>query len=97
MLYTKPICWTNEPEILELRLKISPEEIKQIQMTLLIQSLKDSTPATPQCLQEYDKELTSTAHYFYDLEKTLIVKDELKDGTFCFTYKIDASLKEEEK
>lgn len=76
---------------------MSAEDIKKKQMTLLIQSLKNSTPARPQCLQEYDIELTSTANYFYDLEKTLVLKDELKDGTFCFTYKIDASLKEEEK
>ena len=97
MLYTKPICWTNVPENLSRWLKIPSEEIELVQKTLLFQSLINSTPVRPKCLQEYEIELTKTAYYLYDIEKAKLIKDEVKDGTFCFTSTIDASLKNEEK
>jgi hypothetical protein len=47
MLYTKPICWTNEPENLSWRLDMPVEKINETQKTLLYQSLLDSAPVRP--------------------------------------------------
>jgi hypothetical protein len=81
----------------KLAFAMSEEEIELTQKTLLYQSLINSTPATPKVLQEYEVELARTAYCLYDREKANIIQDELKDGTFCFTHTIDASLKEEQK
>jgi hypothetical protein len=69
MLYTKPICWTNEPDNLARRLGKTLEKIEKTQKTLLYQSLLNSTPARPSFLQEYELELTKTAAYLYEHEK----------------------------
>ena len=46
---------------------------------------------------EYNYELTKTAAHLYELEKAKIERDEMRDGTYCFTVAIDAFLKEEDK
>ena len=80
MLYTKPICWTNEPDNLSRRLQMPVETIEETQKGLLYQSLINSVPVKTDFLQEYDQEMSKTVVYLRDRDKKPILIDEMKDG-----------------
>ena len=60
-IYTKPICWTNQPELLSLSVDVPVEDIESAQKALLYQSLLNTKPTKPDFLKEYELELTQTA------------------------------------
>lgn len=61
-------------------LNLEGKFIKETQETLLYESLKDSVPAMPEFLKEYEEELMMTADYQRNLEKAPLLGDEMKDG-----------------
>jgi hypothetical protein len=80
MLYTKLICWTNEPDNLSRRLQMPFETIEETQKGLLYQSLINSVPVKTNFLKEYDLEMKKTAGYLRDRNKNPILIEEMKDG-----------------
>ena len=89
-LYSKPICWTNNPANLSRKLKMPVKTIEETQKTLLYQSLLNSTPVRPYFLQEYEQELIKTVLYIRNLEKVPVYMDEIKVGFNYLTTEIDA-------
>ena len=61
-------------------LDLEAKFIEETQQTLLYESLKDSVPAMPEFLLEYEEELMMTADYQRNFEKVPLNKDEIKDG-----------------
>lgn len=66
-------------------------------MSLLLQSLVNSSPVIPNFLTEYEQELTITAARKYELERTPVKKDEISTGYSYFTDRIHASFVESAK
>lgn len=78
MLHSKPICWTNDPDLLPDNMGIKVEEIEKIekeQKELLYQTLVNSCPAKPEFLETYDIELARTAQFLRNKESSPIYKD----------------------
>ena len=73
---TKPICWTNTPDLLSETMDILEDEIKYKQEILLFLSLLNSEPVKPDFLREYEQELTNTATYMSDRESVPVKMDE---------------------